>query len=105
MKTLFGVQVWEYFVTYSNPSFSASKKDPSFCFNANDSGYMNVSVRPSPHLVEPLKRLEEKLITAVEAHIALLNSENSSQQPDDTLRSAVCGLYIQFMTECQSYAR
>ena len=101
--------MWEYFVTYSNPSFSASRKDPSFPFDANDSGYMNVSVRPSPHLVEPLKRLEEKLITAVEAHIALLNSENSSQQPDslidDTLRSAVCGFYIQFMTECQSYAR
>ena len=70
---------------------------------------MNVSVRPSPHLIEPLKRLEEKLITAVEAHISLLNSNNASQLPDslvdDALRSAVCGLYIQFMTDCQSYAR
>lgn len=101
--------MWEYFVTYSNPSFSASRKDSSFLFDANDSGYGNVSVRTSPNLVEPLKRLEEKLITAVEAHIALLNGESTSQQPDslidDTLRSSVCALYIQFMTECQSYAR
>ncbi len=100
----FGMQVWEYFVTYSNPSLSASRAFSANSIDAEDRIVANFTVRPSTHITEPLRRLEEKLIRAVKSHISLLNSKNVSEINSE-LFSSVCGLYIQFMTECQIYAR
>ena len=102
--TSFGMQVWEYFVTYSNPSLSASRAFSANSIDVEDRIVTNFSVRPSTHITEPLRRLEEKLISAVELHISLLNSKNASEINSELFNS-VCGLYIQFMTECQIYAR